>query len=212
MDELNKQQEEVTEIKQEDEQTQQTQEETVKTFSEEEVEKLIQAETDRKVSKALETAKSKWQEDFKTQLETEKSEAEKLAKMTEGERFQAELNRQKEEFENERKSFLKEKLENQTIKELSNQNLPIEFANFVNGETAEEVHQNITTFKAEWDKAFTIALEKAVNERVQGKTPQSSNKQSSLLNVTKDEFRQMNYSQKLNVKETDPELYAQLKG
>lgn len=210
MEELNKQHEEV-EKQQEENKTQQTQEEA-KTFSQEEVEKLLQAETDRKVSKALETAKSKWQEDFKTQLENEKSEAEKLAKMTEAERYQAEFDKQKEEFENERKSFLKEKLENQTIKELSNQNLPITFANFLSGETAEEVHQKISTFKSEWDKAFNEALEKAVNERIQGKTPTSSNKQANILNVTKDEFQKMNYSQKLHVKETDPELYNQLKG
>lgn len=210
MDELNKQQEEevVTESTQEEaEQTQQTQEEAI-TFSQEEVDRLIQAESDRKVSKALETTKAKWEEEFKSKLESEKTEAEKLAKMTEGERLQAEFKKQKEEFENERKSFLKEKLENQTIKELSNQSLPITFANFVGGESAERIHENITTLKTEWDKAFNEALEKAVEEKLKGKTPSSSNKQPGL--IAKQDFAKLPYKEREQMLKNNPNILKEL--
>ena len=52
-----------------------------KSYTQEELDKMLQAETDRKVSKALETAKAKWEQEFSQKLEIEKSEAEKLAKL-----------------------------------------------------------------------------------------------------------------------------------
>ena len=43
--------------------------------------KKYQSECDKRVAKALETAKGKWEADYQTKVEEAKTEAEKLAKM-----------------------------------------------------------------------------------------------------------------------------------
>ena len=189
------------------EQAQQQQQEQTETFTKEQVDKMLQAETDRKVSKALETAKAKWQEEFETKLQQEKSEAEKLAKMSESERLQAEFDKQKAQFESERQQFLKEKLELQTVKELSAMGLPTEFSNYVMADNAETIKANIETFKSHWEQA----IEKAVNEKLQGHTPKSATKVGGMT-VTKEQFNKMSYKEKMEIYNTDIDLYHQLKG
>ena len=53
-----------------------------KTYTEEELQKLIQSESDKRVTQAMKTAEQKWQREYEKKLEDEKSEAEKLAKMS----------------------------------------------------------------------------------------------------------------------------------
>lgn len=177
------------------------QEEVVKTYSEEE----LQAETDRKVTKALETSKAKWQEEFKAQLEAEKSEAAKLASLSEEERYKAELNKERETFEAERKEFKKAQLETQTLKELSVAGLPTEFATYLLAEDASTIKSNIDTFKAQWTKA----IEEAVNERLNGKTPKASNKEVG--SITKEQLAKMNYHERAKLVAENPELLKLLK-
>ena len=176
------------------------------TFTKEQVEKMLQAETDRKVSKALETAKAKWQEEFQTKLAEEKNQAEKLAKMSESERLQAEFDKQKQAFENERQQFLREKLELQTVKELSTLGLPTDFSTFVMADDAETIKTNISILKEQ----FEMAIEKAVEEKLKGHTPKTATKAGST--VTKEQFKKMGYKEKMQIFNTDPELYNQLKG
>jgi len=176
------------------------------TYTKEELDKLLQAETDRKVSKALETAKTKWEEEFSQKLEIEKSEAEKLAKLTEQERMKLEIDKQKADFEAERKQFMREKLELQTVKELSAIGLPTDFSKWIVAETAEEIKTNIDSFKTHWEQA----LEKAVNEKLSGTTPKTSTKKDGKV-ITKEEFKKMNYQDRLQLFNDNKELYEQLK-
>lgn len=177
-----------------------------KTFTQEEVDKMLQAETDRKTTKALQTAKEKWEAEFKEKLAAEKSEAEKLATMTAEERTKAELDAQKAAFEQERQSFLKEKLELQTIKELSAEGLPTEFSTYVMAESAEDTSNNIKAFKSEWQKA----IEAAIDERLKGRTPSASN--TSGAAITKEQFNKMGYKERAKLIEENPELYQELRG
>ena len=180
--------------------------EEVKTYTEEEVQAMLQKETDRKTTKALETAKSKWEAEYQAKLETEKSEAEKLAKMSEAERFEAELAKQKDAFESERAQFNREKLELQTVKELAAEGLPTEFSSYVLADSAETIKENIKTFKTKWQ----AEIEKAVDERLQGRTPKTANKPNGET-ITKEQFDKMGYAERLNLFNTDPDLYEQLK-
>ena len=179
--------------------------EEIKTYTEEEVQAMLQKETDRKTTKALETAKSKWEAEYQAKLEAEKSEAEKLAKMSEAERFESELSKQKEAFETERAQFNREKLELQTVKELSAEGLPTSFSSYVLADSAETIKDNIKNFKSMWQ----AEMEKAVNERLQGRTPKTANKPNGDT-ITKDQFNKMGYAERLNLFNTDPDLYEQL--
>lgn len=179
--------------------------EEVKTYTEEEVQAMLQKETDRKTTKALETAKSKWEAEYQAKLETEKSEAEKLAKMSEAERFNAELLKQKDAFESERAQFNREKLELQTVKELAAEGLPTEFSSYVLADSAETIKENIKTFKTKWQ----AEIEKAVDERLQGRTPKTANKPNGEV-ITKEQFSNMGYNERLNLFNSNPDLYEQL--
>jgi len=178
--------------------------EVAKTYTQEELDKLLQAETDRKVSKALETSKAKWQQEYEAKLQAEKSEAEKLAKMTESERYEAQLKAEREQFEKERTEFKKAQLEAQTIKELSNEGLPTEFASYLLADNAETIKSNIDSFKSKWIEA----IEKAVDERLKGSTPQASNRVATV--ITKEQLGKLNYHERAKLLAENPNLLQEL--
>ncbi len=140
------------------------------TYTQEEVDKLLQSETDRRVTQALKTAKAKWEKEFREKLEKEKKEAERLSKLSAEER-EKELLKQKEQelAEKEREIKMKE-LHLDTIEILAQEGLPVGFAEFLIKDDAETTNENIKKFKKEWQEA----LSKAVDERIKGKSPRLS--------------------------------------
>lgn len=200
MEELNVNEQVETETVETTENTQ----EVAKTYTQEELDKLLQAETDRKTSKALETAKAKWESDFKAKLESEKSEAEKLAKMSESERYEVQLKSEREAFEEERKEFRKSQLESETVKQLASKSLPTQFSSYIKGETAEEIISNINEFESQW----ISALQKAVDEKLQGNTPQASNKVAT--SMSKVEFNALPMNERTKLYTEQPEMVRQI--
>jgi Domain of unknown function (DUF4355) len=201
--------EEITNVEQQE--NPQGQDETVEAQAKEQVEKRLelsekelQSEIDKAVTKALKTRDSKWEEKLQERIEKERSEAERLATMSHEERLKAEIDAERKQFEDERKLFLRERLELETVKQLQTEGLPTNFSGFVIGETADVTNQNIKAFKDAW----VNAIENAVNERLKGDTPKSSNGKVSA--VTLEEFRKMGYHQRVELQAKNPELYAQL--
>lgn len=178
-----------------------------KTFTQEEVDKLLQSETDKRVTSAINTAKSKWEAEYTKKLESEKSEAEKLAKMSEEDRFKAELEKEKELFEAERQEFQKAKLDMMILKELSHAGLPTEFKDFVTADKAEEVSNNIKTLNELWGNA----INKAVDERLKGRTPKTANTTVSTGVMSKKEFASLTTKERTALLTADPDLLKKLK-
>lgn len=147
-----------------------------KTYTDEELQKLIQSESDKRVTQAMESSRAKWEKEYQEKLEKEKSEAEKLAKMTADERAKAKFEKEKQEFEEERIKFQRDQLELETVKELGKQGLDVEFSSFLMGENAESTNKNIKLFKEKFDSA----VEKAVTERLKGKTPKTTDKDTTI--------------------------------
>ncbi|WP_051633650.1 DUF4355 domain-containing protein [Bacillus sp. UNC41MFS5] len=170
------------------------------------LEKLLQSEGDKRVTSAMQKAQAKWEAEFKQKLEAEKSEAEKLAKMSEEEKMKAELEKEKAKFEEERKQFMIERLELETVKQLSSLELPTEFAKFVLGADAESTKANIDTFAGQWQKA----IETAVDKKLQGHTPKASN--GNVNAMTKQEFLNKPYNERLAIMNNNPDLYKQIMG
>lgn len=160
----------------------------VKTFTQEDINKIINKTIAKERKKA----------------EEEKSEAEKLAKMSEAEKQQALFEKQKAEFEKERASYLKEKLELQVVKELSQKSLPTEFSRYLIGVDAEECLANITEFET----TFNSALEKLVNERLKGTTPQVA--KTTTGGISKEQFKKMGMVERQKLYIEDRELYMEL--
>ena len=124
-----------------------------------------QAEFDRRVQKAIETAKGKWQEIN----DAEKTEAEKLAKMNKEQKLEYQAQKEKADKEKALAELNAFKLEKQAIQIASEKGLDISLLTFFNFETvrAEELNTKIE----EVSSAFNKAVEKAVNERLKEDTP-----------------------------------------
>ena len=145
----------------------------VKTFTQEEVNAILEKRLSREIKK-IEAEKQKAME---LELKAELEEAEKLAKMSEAERVKAKAEKERVKFEKERKkfeeemrAFNQERMLNTTMTTLSEKNLPVEFASFLRADNAEQIMENIAIF----GKHFYESVEKAVTERLRGKTPQAS--------------------------------------
>lgn len=123
--------------------------------------------TQEEVNKMMEKRLARERKDLEAKIEAERTESAKLAKMSEAERQKALFDKQVKEFEDMKKAFEKEKLLNETSKELVQNNLPVEFADYLLDKDAESTFNNINTFKEKWN----TALEKALDERMKGKTP-----------------------------------------
>ena len=156
----------------------------VKTFTQDELDKILNKKF------------AQWQK----KTEEAKAEAERKAKLTEAEK----LAEERKEFEAMKKQFEYEQRVNSTSKVLASNNLPIEFADFLIAENDEATTQRVDLFK----NAFNDALEKAINERLRGKTPKVST--SKPLEISKEEFRKMSLQKQAQLKATKPELYKEL--
>lgn len=180
-----------------------------KTYTEEEVKAQIQAEADRRVTKALETAKGKWE----AEKEQELKQTEELAKLSADERLkkEEEIRQQKfqedrKKFEQERQGFHMERLTLQAEKDLISKNLPVDFAGLLVAETAEKTLENINGFEASWQ----AALQKEIDARIQGATPKTSKQEYN--GITPDAFKKMGYLERVELNKQDPKLYEKLKG
>ena len=129
-----------------------------KTFTQEQVNEMIAKRLQRE------------RKDIEAKIEAERKEAEELAKLSEQEKQKKLFEKQVKEFEETKKAFENERLLNETSKQLASKNLPIEFAQMLKGNDAESTFENIKVFETK----FNEALEKAVNERLRGKTPKTS--------------------------------------
>lgn len=127
--------------------------------------KELQSYVDRRVSDALKTAKTKWQED----LEAEKTEAEKLAKMKSDEKLQYQLNKEKSEKDNALAELNAYRLKEEAIKIASEKGLEVSLLDLIDFKTvtAEKLNENIDNLSI----VFNKAVEKSVNERLKEDTP-----------------------------------------
>lgn len=173
--------------------TQETVETTEKTYTQEEVLKLLQSETDKRVSQALKTQQKKHEKELSlSKLDgSEREKAEKDSRI-------AELEEQLARFEIERnKSELK------TV--LSSRGLSAEFADIINiNEDIEESQANIDKL----DKLFKAAVKAEVEKRLAGTTPKGNG--ASTAEITKDSAKKMSMSEMAALKDSNPELYNKL--
>lgn len=171
-----------------------------KTYTKEEMEALVQAETDRKVTKALETARQKWQQEEQKKVK----QAEELAKLTENERTNREFELQKQAFEEEKQKFEMERLALEAEKILVSKNLSVDFARFLVAVDADQTHENIGAFEKQWQKA----LEKAVDDKIKGKTPKGNGDGKGLAGK---KIKDMTSDERIRFKHENPALYEQMR-
>lgn len=127
--------------------------------------KTYQAEFDRRVQKALETARTKWE----AEEQTKRTEAEKLAKMDAEQKAKYELKKANEERDSALAKLNAYELKNTAIRIAQEKGLDISLLEDIDysKQTAETITTIIDTKKAVFDKA----LEKAMNDKYKEKSP-----------------------------------------
>lgn len=153
-----------------------------KTFTQADIDKIVNERLAREKKKIEKVNEEKYQAQLKAELE----ESEKLAKMSESERIKAQAEKERKQFESERakfesemKAFNEERMLNTTMKTLAEKNLPVEFAQFLKVDNADDIMENISVF----EKYFNESLEKMVNERLKGRSPITSTSTKQAFSV-----------------------------
>lgn len=141
-------------------------EEEVKTFTEEEVQARIQSESDKRVTEALKTARAKWE---KEEAEAKK-EAERLQSLSQKEREEELKAKQLKELEETKAELERVYLERDTIDRLAEENVPVQFKDFLMGVDAQSTNENIKAFK----EVYEAEVQRGVEERLKGKTPSAA--------------------------------------
>lgn len=126
--------------------------------------KKYQSEFDKKIAKALETAKGKWETDYNSKLEDVKTEAEKLAKMNADEKAKYAEEKRVEELTRREKDITTRELKAQAYETLAEKGLPkglVEILNYTDADTCNKSIESVS-------KAFQSAVENAVNDKIRG--------------------------------------------
>lgn len=171
-----------------------SQEQEVKTFTEEEVLKLIDSESNKRVTQALATQQKKYEKQLS------------LSKLDGDEREKAEKDNRIAELEQQLAEFQIEKNRSELKSVLSARGLSAEFCDIINiTDDIEASQANIDKL----DKLFKAAVTAEVEKRLAGNAPKG-NGSNITGEITKEQFRQMPLSQQSALYKDNPELYKKL--
>ena len=163
------------------------------TYTKEELLALIQSESDRRVTQALETQKKKYEKQLS------------LSKLDGEEREKAEKDNRIAELEEQLAAFQIEKNKSELKSVLSSRGLSAEFADILS------ISDDIAASQAnidKLDKLFKAAVKAEVEKRLAGSTPPGG--KNSDKEITKETAKKMSMAELNELASTNPELFAQL--
>lgn len=126
-----------------------------------------QAEFDRRVSKAIQTAVSKAQEKWQALTDDKVSEADKLAKMNKDEKSQYLTAKKEQELSEREAAITRKELKAEAKNSLASNNLPVDLAEILDYTSADSCKTSMETV----EKTFQKAVEAAVEEKLKGDRP-----------------------------------------
>lgn len=126
-----------------------------------------QAEFDRRVQKAIDTALTNAREKWQALTDDKLSEAEKLAKMTKEEKAQYMQQKKEKELADREAAVTRSELMAQAKNTLAEKKLPVGLAEVLNYTDADSCNKSISAV----EKAFQEAVQVAVEERLKGGNP-----------------------------------------
>lgn len=172
-----------------------TNENEEKTYTQEEVLKLLQSETDKRVSQALKTQQKK----FEKQMS--------LSKLDDDERAKAEKDNRIAELEEQLAQFQIERNKSELKSVLSSRGLSAEFADIITiNDDIEASQANIDKL----DKLFKAAVKAEVEKRLAGNAPKGNG--GSTAEITKETAKKMSLAELNKLANEQPELYNKLFG
>jgi hypothetical protein len=171
-----------------------TTDESEKLYTQEDVLKLLQQESDKRVTQALKTERKKYEKQLSlAKLDgEERAKAEKDARIAELEEMLAQMN------------IANNRSELKSV--LSSRGLSAEFADIINiSDNLEESQANIDKL----DKLFKAAVKAEVEKRLAGNAPKG-NGSSTAQEITKDSARKMSIADMDKLSRENPELFNKL--
>ena len=171
--------------------TEETNTEEAKTYTQEEVLKLLQSETDKRVTQALATQQKKYEKQLS------------LSKLDGDERAKAEKDNRIAELEEQLAQFQIERNRSELKSVLSSRGLSAEFADIINiSDDIEASQANIDKL----DKLFKAAVKAEVEKRLVGNAPKG-NSTGTGAEITKEAAKKMSLAEINELMEKNPELY-----
>ena len=167
--------------------------ETEKTYSQEEVLKLLQSETDRRVTEAL----NKQQRKYEKQLS--------LSKLDGDEREKAEKDNRIAELEEKLAQYEIEKNRSELKSVLSTRGLSAEFADII------AINDDIAASQAnidKLDKLFKAAVKAEVEKRLAGNVPKGNS--TAATEITKETAGKLTLAEMNELAKKDPEKFSKL--
>lgn len=170
-----------------------TTEQETKTYTQEEVLKLLQSETDKRVTQALATQQKKYEKQLS------------LSKLDGDERAKAEKDAEIAELREQLAQFTIERNRSELKSVLGARGLSAEFADIINiNDDIEASQANIDKL----DKLFKAAVKAEVEKRLAGNTPKGNG--SASVELTKESAKKMTLTEMAALKANNPELYNKL--
>ena len=175
----------------------QGQEQEVKTYTQDEVLKLIQSESDKRVSEALKTQQKK----FEKELNKQKS----LVGLDEQARLKAEQEQRISDLQEELSKYKLANTKAEISKVLNNRGLDANLVDLVvTSEDTDECLEKIETL----DKIFKAMLKKEIDNRLKSNSPKNSIGLDS--NITKEQFQKMSLAEQSALAKNNKTLYDEL--
>lgn len=169
--------------------------EEVKTYTQDEVLKLLQSETDKRVSQALKTQQKKYEKQLS------------LSKLDGDERAKAEKDNRIAELEEQLAQFQIERNRSELKSVLASRSLSAEFADIIAiNDDIEASQANIDKL----DKLFKAAVKAEVEKRLAGAGNAPKGNSSSPAEITKDTAKKMSMAEMSQLAATQPELFEKL--
>lgn len=163
-----------------------------KTYTQDEVMKLLQSETDKRVTQALETQKKKYEKQLS------------LSKLDDNAREKAEKDAEIADLREQLAAFQIERNKSELKSVLASRGLSAEFADILLiNDDIEASQANIETL----DKLFKAAVRVEVEKRLAGNTPRGNGNTKQL---SKEAAKNMSLAELQQLKKTNPEAYNTL--
>jgi hypothetical protein len=168
--------------------------ENEKTYTQDEVLKLLQSESDKRVSQALATQAKKYEKQLS------------LSKLDDNERAKAEKDNRIAELEEQLAQFQIERNKSELKSVLASRGLSAEFADILLiNDDIEASQSNIDKL----DRLFKLAVKTEVEKRLAGTAPKGNTTKSD---YTKENAKKMSIAEMNKLAESNPELFKELFG
>jgi len=157
---------------------------------------------DKHTSKALTTARTKWEQEAQAKIEEAKTEAEKMAKMSADEKAKAEAEKRANELAQREADITRRELKAQSLERLAEKGLPKELVEAISFSDAETCNKSIEAIENAFNQALEIKMKQALVDSAMVPGGTSSGSVLSGNPFAKESF---NLTEQGNIMRKDPE-------